>query len=71
MSQITISPELRTLADSRRAARVKYQGNVLYCAQHRTFGENLAACMAALVFLTGEPEDAMSDQLIVEAYRSS
>jgi hypothetical protein len=54
-------------------ARVKFCGNVLYCANERTFAENLSICMQALSLITGMSIDELStsELLTIEAYRSS
>lgn len=75
---IALSPTAKAVAESSYGARVKYQGNVLLCSQHRTFAENLRTCLEALEHLTGIPvaiEEGIDlldlDGLTIEAYRSS
>jgi hypothetical protein len=62
------------LMNSFQGARVKFQGNVLYCSEHRTFGENVEVCFQALSLITGCSVTELSQNtegITVEAYRSS
>ena len=54
------------------SARVQFLANVLYCSHHRTFDENLFACMQALSLITGMSiaELSQSEEIKVEAFRS-
>ena len=53
--------------------KLTFHGNVLYCSLHRSFDQNLRACLVALAYITGAPiEELRADPMLrIERYRSS
>lgn len=67
---IDVPQRIRDMADQCAGARVTYEGNIIRCARHRTFAENLTAALAALEHVTGVNFDDIPVDMSVEMYRS-
>lgn len=54
-------------------SKVSFGGNVVYCNLHRTYKQNLRACLVALAYVSGESINDIlkSDGIKTEQYRSS